>query len=146
MQSDSIPQTNPKALASVLLQLSSLARSTTGTSCIRLWFQTGFILLSLGLEYDCVFIALLSSGAALATHQSPVTHILTLSPGKRTAADVQSLVDAGRVGSIKRVFTLSEGASSPPCDSSRHHSVTRYAGVFPYPLDDLWAMRSHAMV
>ncbi len=107
--------------------------------------------MSLGLEYDCVFIALLSSGAALATHQSPVTyqspatHTLTLSPGKRTAADVQSLVDAGRVGSIKRVFTLSEGASPLPCDPSRHHSVTRYAGVFPYPLDDLWAMRSHAM-
>lgn len=81
---------NPKALASILAQLPAFARSTSG------------------LEYDCVFIALLSSG-------------------KRSATEVQGLFDANRVGAIKRVFTLSEG-------------------VFPYPLDDLWAMRTHAMV
>ena len=50
-----------------------------------------------------------------------------MSSGARAARDVQALVDAGKVGGIRRVFTLTEG-------------------VFPYPLDDLWAMRTHAMV
>jgi tetratricopeptide (TPR) repeat protein len=53
--------------------------------------------------------------------------IALMSSGKREARDVQALVDASRTGSIRRVFTLTEG-------------------VFPYPLDDLWAMRTHAMV
>jgi hypothetical protein len=107
---------------------------------------SSYCLLLPGLDYDCVFIALLSSGGVVPRFAAYAFN--AMSPGKRSAAEVQKRVETSRVGGIKRVFTLSEGKSLvySPHEMLHVPEMTRFEGVFPYPLDDLWAMRTHAMV
>ncbi len=107
---------------------------------------SSYYLLLPGLDYDCVFIALLSSGGIVPRFAANAFN--AMSPGKRSAAEVQKLVESSRVGGIKRVFTLSEGKLLIhfPHEMLFVPEMTRFEGVFPYPLDDLWAMRTHAMV
>jgi len=107
---------------------------------------SSYCLLLPGLDYDCVFIALLSSGGVVPRFAANAFN--AMSPGKRSAVEVQKLVESSRIGGIKRVFTLSEGKTLMffPHEMLFVPEMTRFAGVFPYPLDDLWAMRTHAMV